>query len=126
MKIIKGMALLCSWVVGMTAFWNASADSDQMEAIKKGEAHYLFFCAHCHGPDADGKGPYAELLKISPDNLTALKNSSDDSVAERVLKAVNGRHKVGEGQKKDMPVFSDNLEVKTIYEISEYLKSIQK
>lgn len=126
MKTIKAAVLLCSWVAGMTVFVNASAETAQMDVVKKGETHYLFFCAHCHGVNADGKGPYADLLKISPVNLTTLKNSSDESVTERVLKAVDGRHKVGEGQKKDMPVFSDNLEVKTIYEISEYLKSIQK
>ena len=126
MKMIKSTVLACSMIAAMASFGNASADTTQMDVIKKGETHYLFFCAHCHGPDADGKGPYAKLLKISPVDLTALKNSGGESVTDRVLKAVDGRHKVGEGQKKDMPVFSDNLEVKTIYEISEYLKSIQK
>lgn len=126
MKTITSTALACSMIAAMTGFGNAFAEMDQMDAIKKGEAHYLFFCAHCHGPEANGNGPYAKLLKISPANLTALNNPGGESVTERVLKAVDGRHKVGEGQTKDMPVFSDNLEVKTIYEISEYLKSIQK
>ena len=102
------------------------AESDKAQAIEKGEAHYLFFCAHCHGVDADGKGPYAKLLKIAPSDLTGLKQPGGESVAERVLKAIDGQHEVGEGGEQAMPIFSENLEVKTVYEITEYLKTIQK
>ncbi len=127
MKMKTRGLLLVSAIAGMTGFGNLSADSNLADAIKRGEAHYLFFCGNCHGADADGnRGPNAELLKITPSDLTALRQTGDECIAERVLKAVSGVHKVNEGQSKDMPVFSGNLEGKTIYEITEYLKTIQK
>lgn len=120
--------LLLAWAIaGLTGFGSVSAESDQADAVKRGEAHYLFFCANCHGADADGnRGPNAKLLKITPSDLTALNQTGDLCIAERVLKAVSGLHDVGEGQGKDMPVFSGNLEGKTVYEIIQYLKTIQK
>jgi mono/diheme cytochrome c family protein len=121
LKLAGVLLAMAGWAV----FGNATADADQEQAVKKGEAHYLFFCAHCHGAQADGNGPYSRLLKIAPTDLRSLRQSGDESVTERVLKAVDGRHNVGEGEQKDMPVFSDNLEVKTVYEISEYLKTVQ-
>ena len=92
----------------------------------KGEAHYLLFCANCHGVDADGNGPYARLLKVAPTDLTTLRTAGEQSVSERVLNAINGRHEVGEGQEPKMPIFSENLEVKTVYQIVEFLKTVQK
>ena len=118
--------LLVSAIAGFTGSGTALAEFDQADAVKRGEAHYLFFCAHCHGADGDGRGPYSKLLKITPVDLRALQQTGDESIAERVLKAVDGRHEVGEGQEQKMPIFSDNLEVKTVYEITEYLKTIQK
>ncbi len=126
MKTNTRAVLLISVLAGTTGFGSVSAESDQADAVKRGEAHYLFFCGHCHGADADGKGPYSKLLKITPVDLRALQQTGDESIAERVLKAVDGRHEVGEGQEQKMPIFSDNLEVKTVYEITEYLKTIQK
>lgn len=103
------------------------ADQPKAKAVEKGTAHYLVFCANCHGVDADGKGPLAALLKVVPADLTALeKTSAGESLSERVLKAVDGRHEVlGDGQRK-MPLFSENLEIRTVIEITEYLKSVQK
>lgn len=102
------------------------ASPDQDEAIKKGKEHFKIFCTNCHGVNADGRGPLVETLKITPSDLTALKQTGDTCVAERVLKAVAGKHDVAAGQKKNMPNFSHNLESITIYEIVQYLKSIQK
>ena len=119
--------LILSAITGLMGFTNVCAETDKAEAVKRGEAHYLFFCGNCHGADADGnRGPNAKLLKIAPSDLTALRQTGNACIAERVLKAVSGRHKVADGQDKYMPSFSENLESKTVYEISEYLKTIQK
>lgn len=127
MKLNTRAVLLVSAIAGMTGFGNVSAESDQADAVKRGEAHYLFFCGNCHGADADGnRGPNAKLLKITPSDLTALRQTGNECIAERVLKAVSGLHDVAEGQGKDMPIFSGNLEGKTVYEIVQYLKTIQK
>lgn len=47
-------------------------------------------------------------------------------ITERVLMAVAGVHNAATGQEQKMPTFSGNLEGITIYEISQYIKSIQK
>ncbi len=93
--------------------------------LERGQAHYLLFCANCHGVDGDGHGPLVGLLKVVPSNLTVLRRLGGPSVTERVLTAVDGGHLVAaEGHK--MPVFSDNLEVRTVREIAIYLDSIQQ
>ncbi|HEY9052315.1 MAG TPA: cytochrome c [Gammaproteobacteria bacterium] len=126
MNKIKSMTLSGLFLAGMVIAGNVVAAADQDDVIKKGRAHYEFLCANCHGDKADGTGIYAELLKYSPTNLANLKNSGNETIAERVLKAMSGRHQVGEGQKKNMPVFSDDIEINRVYEIIQYLKSIQK
>ena len=109
--------------------WSAQgfADSEQDKAIERGQAHYLLFCANCHGVDADGQGPLVELLKVTPTDLRLLQGSAGEAtVADRVLKAVAGRHPVGESGAHKMPVFSDNLEISTVIEIAEYLETVQQ
>lgn len=122
-RTIGRLALL----TGMVAMTPLQAETDQAEAIQRGEAHYLFFCANCHGVDALGDGPLAVHLKIVPSNLTILQiDGSGIPVAERVMKALDGRHSIGESADHKMPVFSESLEMKTVVELTEYLKSIQK
>jgi mono/diheme cytochrome c family protein len=104
----------------------AGADTVPDKAtLERGQAHFLLFCANCHGADADGHGPLVDLLKVAPTNLTVLRRMGGPSVAERVLVAVDGGHQVtAEGHK--MPIFSDHLEVRTVREIGVYLDSIQQ
>lgn len=105
----------------------ALAESDD-EAIKKGAAHFRIFCVNCHGMEADGNGPLAKILKIQPADLTTLKRTLPEgmTVQELVFRAVDGRHKVGEGQQRNMPVFTDNLKFNTVVEISRFVEAIQK
>lgn len=114
-------------VMGLVGCGNALADPAQDEAVKKGQEHFKIFCTNCHGVNADGKGPLVDSLKIMASDLTALKQTSGDiCITERVLRAVAGVHLVADGQEQKMPTFSGNLESITVYEISQYLKSIQK
>jgi mono/diheme cytochrome c family protein len=101
--------------------------SSQAEAVQRGEAHYLFFCGNCHGVVGKGDGPLAAHLKIAPTDLTLLQaGDSGTSIAERVMKALDGRHAIGETDAHRMPIFSESLEVKTVIQITEYLKTIQQ
>ncbi|HSQ08937.1 MAG TPA: cytochrome c [Chromatiaceae bacterium] len=100
--------------------WAPTPGGNCLSQCHSGQSHYLLFCANCHGADADGRGPLVGLLKVTPSNLTVLRHLGPPSVAERVLVAVDGGHQVAAGEHK-MPVFSENLEVRTVREIATYL-----
>ncbi len=51
---------------------------------------------------------------------------SDIPVTDRVLIAVDGRRRVGKVKERKMPFLRENLKFRTVYEIPEYLRSIQK
>lgn len=106
----------------------ALADSDKQDGIERGAAHYRIFCINCHGDNADGNGPLVKLLKIKPADLTTLKKNSNGelSISEMVFRAVDGRHEVGEAQERKMPVFSQNLAIKSVIEIADFIEAIQK
>ena len=102
------------------------ADEAQEKAVRNGYEHYKIFCSSCHGVNAEGKGEMARDMGMAPSDLTALRQTGGDAcIAERVLKAVSGVHEVPVGQAQ-MPTFSGNLEGITIYELTQFLKAIQK
>jgi mono/diheme cytochrome c family protein len=117
--------VLIAIMVPLVTSGTQAADVEQDRAVERGNAHYLLFCANCHGVDGDGQGPLVGLLKVVPSDLRYLQQRGGD-LAEQVLKALDGRHKVGEGAERKMPVFTQNLEVRTIIEITDYLRTIQK
>ena len=120
--LVTGLAMCAAMIATQI-----QAESSPTEAVQRGQAHYLFFCANCPGVDGQGDGPLAVHLKIAPTDLTRLQVAgSDTSLAERVMKALDGRHAIGETEAHRMPIFSESLEVKTVIEITEYLKTIQQ
>ncbi len=123
--LIVGAALATSLAMGVAAAEPATNPATDQATLERGQAHYLLFCAGCHGANGEGDGPLVGLLKVTPNNLTVLSRLGPPSVTERVLIAVDGGHEVATGEHK-MPVFSDNLEVRTVREITLYLDSIQQ
>lgn len=119
---LVAMALVSAGLSGQAGADNTATDQATLE---RGQAHYLLFCANCHGVSADGQGPLVGLLKVVPSNLTVLRRLGPPSVTERIFTAVDGGHQVPAGEHK-MPIFSDNLEVRTVREIALYLNSIQQ
>lgn len=95
------------------------------EAQDKGRAVYAQRCLHCHGDKADGKGHLIDFLKVVPADLTALNRQNKGCVAERVLKAVIGRHATGNKEHK-MPLLKDYLSPEEVYFVSEFIKSVQQ
>jgi mono/diheme cytochrome c family protein len=49
--------------------------SDLAIVYDRGDVIYLKGCAFCHGEDADGKGPEAKNLTISPEDLSAIRTT---------------------------------------------------
>jgi mono/diheme cytochrome c family protein len=124
MKNVLGITLLS--LSSLCISGALSADQTQA-SVEKGAAHYRIFCINCHGEQADGKGPLVNLLKIKPSDLTTLGSTlQGETILERVVRAVDGRHKVGEGGERNMPVFSDNLAITTVYELAAFIEAIQQ
>ncbi len=124
---MKKSVIVLTLVSGMFVAGTGLADPAQDEAVIKGREHFKIFCVNCHGANADGRGDIAASLNLAPSDLTALAQTGGElCVAERVLKAVAGVHEVAAGQEHNMPTFSGSLEGITIYELTQYLKSIQK
>jgi len=61
------------WVIilalAFPAFTGLASDH---QSVVRGRQLYLRYCASCHGNDADGRGPVAEDLKVSPPDLRYL------------------------------------------------------
>ncbi len=126
-KLISALPLFVAGL-SLAGVSQAGSDVDKQKSIERGAAHYRIFCINCHGEKADGHGPLTKLLKIQPADLTTLRQNTKtgEPISVLVFKAVNGRHEVGEGEEKKMPTFSENLEINTVMEISDFIEVIQK
>jgi mono/diheme cytochrome c family protein len=74
-----------------------------------GRALFFTYCASCHGSDARGGGPLAEMLRTRPSNLTqfAVKNGGVFP-AEHLHRIIDGRDQSVRGHGSfEMPVWGD-------------------
>lgn len=61
-------------------------------AQETGEEIFATFCATCHGSDAAGDGPMAEILMVAPPDLTGLAAANDGVFpVSRVARQIDGR-----------------------------------
>jgi len=99
-----------------------------------GKQTYLHYCASCHGVDARGNGPAADILKTPPADLTTLAKRHDGKFPYEYVSDVLrfGTRFTAHGS-SDMPVWGpvfgslddQNLR-KRIKELSDYLASLQQ
>lgn len=110
-------------------------------AESAGEQEYMVACAGCHGESAMGDGPLAELLKISPANLSELTRANDGRFPfEMVLVTIDGRDEV-RAHGSPMPIWGERFQASATSQRGEtaemvargrilslvyYLQSIQK
>lgn len=82
---------------------------DPARAIK-GESSFRTYCGSCHGKQAVGDGPLAEVLKIPPSDLTELagKNQGEFPYAE-VFETIQKGSKVRGHGSTDMPAWGDDF-----------------
>lgn len=93
----------------LAAITLAGAASAQNTDVQNGQDLFLYFCAECHGKDAESIGPIAEMLAIEPPELTTLAERNGGKFpAEAVAKQIDGRIIVA--NHGDMPVFGPYLE----------------
>lgn len=117
----------------------ASSIAAADEGVEKaGEARFTQYCAVCHGKDAKGTGPFAELMKKPPADLTVLsKNAGGTFPFERVLKTISGTELPVAHGGRDMPIWGQEWKTGAgagaetgargqVLEVMMYLRSIQQ
>ncbi len=63
------------------------ASGPQLTAAERGAPLYAAYCAGCHGPQGDGDGPVAAVIKLQPADLRApglLDRADDDALVARL------------------------------------------
>lgn len=105
-----------------------------------GKDEYMSACASCHGADADGTGPLAELMTVPVPGLTGLSAAHDGKFPMlEVIHVIDGRSGVrghgypmpvwGERFKRDLvntgPYGAEVLVRGRVLSIAYYLESIQ-
>ena len=76
----------------------------------EGRALYLTYCVQCHGLDATGNGPMAELVAIQTPDLTRLAARNDGVFpTEAVARQIDGRARLL-AHGGNMPIYGPILE----------------
>ena len=108
-----------------------------------GKAEYINSCAACHGPDAKGDGPMADVLMRRPPDLTVLaEKNGGEFPYNKVFAVIDGRFIVPGHGERDMPIwgrqfFEEDAKAygpnggeivaqERIHELTNYLGSLQK
>lgn len=89
----------------------ASAGVMAQQRVDMGKREYDNNCAACHGSSGKGNGPYAELLRKSPPDLTMMaKRNGGVFPMSRAYEVIEGAG-VGHGT-RDMPIWGQDYNVK--------------
>lgn len=92
------------------AFALAGSASAQEVDVQAGRDLYMTHCWQCHGQDASGNGPMAEMLAITTPDLTRLAaRNSGVFPLEAVARRIDGRDPLL-AHGGEMPIFGPFLE----------------
>lgn len=101
----------CFYVGILAVFTSASVANAQPGKADFGKREYNANCANCHGLDGKGNGPYSDLLKKSPPNLTTLaKNNGGIFPIDRLYQSITGDNIKAHGG-RDMPIWGMDYRV---------------
>lgn len=115
----------------------AAANPPRLDAgIDAGRQRFEMNCAICHGFDARGNGPFAELLNVKPPDLTLLSRAQGgDFPFSRVYRRIDGRDLPLAHGTRAMPIWGQRLKREggdetfvrgRLFEIMLYLESLQQ
>lgn len=105
--LILAAVILLGWMAG-----SAGAQDNEQAAI--GKVTYRVYCQSCHGAGAKGDGKLAELMKVTPADLTRLsKQNGGTFPADKVAGVIDGRADVLAHGGREMPVWGQNFLEKT-------------
>ncbi|WP_068116055.1 c-type cytochrome [Tropicimonas marinistellae] len=92
-------------ILVLLATASANAVSGQVTDPDVGREIYLSYCVQCHGFDAEGAGPMAEILAVETPDLTLLaKRNEGFFPTSEVAMKIDGRAQVL-AHGGDMPLF---------------------
>ena len=101
------MVIIRAMILALAA---AGAASAQEIDVEDGKTLFLNSCWQCHGLDAKGFGPMAEMLAIETPDLTELsKRNGGVFPTEAVAMQIDGRSPVL-AHGGEMPIFGPSLE----------------
>jgi mono/diheme cytochrome c family protein len=134
MRLIERFVLLCLLFIPIAA----SAVDDGVDIVAAGRERFEQQCGICHGLDAKGNGPFADLLKVSPPDLTILTRRNNGYFPfTDVYNAIDGRNTPLAHGNRDMPIWgtrykrmvdggSETLVRGLILELIVYLETLQE
>ena len=123
----------------LESFQTTSATAaGQTPQADNGGALFFSYCASCHGADARGRGPLADMLRAQPSNLTQFSvRNGGVFPAERLHRIIDGKDQTVRSHGSfEMPIWGDAFRTREglsdeavrarIDAIVRYLSSIQE
>lgn len=102
--------------MGLCAGGAGMAQDASDATLEAGRTEFLSACAGCHGQDARGDGPMADLMKISTPDLTKLTERAGGQFPFRnTLLLIDGRNVV-RAHGGDMPIWGDRYFTQAVRE----------
>jgi mono/diheme cytochrome c family protein len=121
--------------------WTLPGVSSAQGGAAAGKDRFERYCSSCHGTDAKGDGPLANLLTEKPADLTQLaKENGGKFPGIKVMRQIDGRDTVRAHGTSDMPVWGESFKAAgtrssptgesatrgTAQEIVRYIQSVQE
>jgi mono/diheme cytochrome c family protein len=105
--VVLAAMVLLGWMAGI-----AGAQDSEQAAV--GKVTYRVYCQSCHGAGAKGDGKLAEMMKVTPADLTLLSKKNGGAFpADKVAGVIDGREDVLAHGGREMPVWGQNFLEKT-------------
>jgi mono/diheme cytochrome c family protein len=137
MAFVLAPLLACGLVAGLAS---ASAKPARHFSNRAGPAIYQERCASCHGADAKGNGPVAQVLKVAPPDLTSIsKRNGGTFPAARIVKIISFGDNMAAHGTRMMPVWGTIFSYeggggrrgglysrRAVVELKRYLEAIQE
>ena len=80
-------------------------------AVERGQRMFQVYCGSCHGLEARGDGTVADLLKVTPPDLTTLRQRNDGRFpTEQVHRTIDGREELRAHGSREMPIWGIGLQ----------------
>ncbi len=103
---IGRLAAMCALLLGHAGLAAEELVISDHAIVNTGHHIYMRSCAVCHGPQADGNGPFANLLVTPPPALNGLAKAHGGQFPfEHVLETISGNELMLAHGTRDMPIW---------------------